>query len=72
MEVENNRILFSTQVLLQSNEVSLAQTQNQKSTQLTTKYRTFMHGCFNKICKTKLAKQHRSFFDKSMFFQNTV
>ena len=66
MEVEN-LILLSTQVLLRSNEVSLAQPQNPKSTQLTTKYRTFIHGCFKKIYKTKLAKQHTSFFDKSMF-----
>ena len=66
MEVEN-LILLSTQVLLQSNEVSLAQPHNQKSAQLTTKYRTFINGCFKKIYKTKLAKQHTSFFDKSMF-----
>ena len=65
MEVEN-QILLSTQVLLRSNEVYLAQPQNQKSAQLT-KYRTFIHGCFKKIYKTKLAKQHTIFFDKSMF-----
>ena len=57
MEAEN-LILLSTQVLLWSNEVSLAQPQNQKSTQLTTKYQTYIHGCFKKIYKTKLAKQH--------------
>ena len=59
MEVEN-LILLSTQVLLWSNEVFLAQPQNQKSAQLTTKYRTLIHGCFKKICKTKLAIQHTS------------
>ena len=65
MEVEN-QILLSTQVLLRSNEVYLAQPQNQKSAQLT-KYRTFIHGCFKKIYKTKLAKKHAIFFDKFMF-----
>ena len=70
MEVEN-QILLSTQVLLRSNEVYLAQPQNQKSAQLT-KYRTFIHGCFKKIYKTKLAKQHTIFFDKSMSSSKTV
>ena len=51
MEAEN-LILLSTQVLLWSNEVSLAQPQNQKSAQLTTKYQTYIHGCFKKIYKT--------------------
>ena len=66
MEVEN-LILLSIQVLIRSNEVSLALPQNQKSTQLTTKYQTFIHGCFKKIYKTKLTKQHTIFLDKSMF-----
>ena len=66
MEVENLMLLY-TQVLLRSNEVSLAKPQNQKSAQLTAKYRTFIHGCFKKIYKTKLGKQHTLFFDKYMF-----
>ena len=74
MEVEN-LILLSTQALLRSNEVSLAKPQNQKSAQLTTKYRTLIHGCMVVSRKyTKLNWQNSTYFFSTnpCFLQETV
>ena len=59
MEVENLIIVYSSLPGI---------TSNQKSIQVTTKYQTFIHGCFKKIYKIKLAKQHKFFLSNPWFF----